>query len=294
MRGRSSLTLSERVPRRDHHPSAASGFSAIADIESPLVFTVEQRDALRERLLRLAEDDERVVAGAAVGSLAVDAGDRFSDLDLTFGIADHVPVVEVLDDWTRTLIGERDAVHLADLERGPTIYRVFLLPDALQFDLSMTPAARFRPAGPRFRLLFGETAAGDSEVPTAQVAGDLFIPTPSVAHDVFGWGVIYALHARACIERGRLWQAEHYVGAVRDHALSLACLRQGLPAAQARGYDDLSAETLARFEDAHIGAVEPGALRAALAASVLALMREGAEARLPHADAVAQHLAELH
>jgi hypothetical protein len=251
-------------------------------IESRLVFTVEQRDALRRRLLRLAEDDERVVAGAAVGSLAVDGGDRFSDLDLTFGIADHVPVADVLEDWTRALIDDLDAVHLADLERGPTTYRVFLLPDALQFDLSMTPAARFRPAGPRFRLLFGETAAGDAEAPKTPAAGDLF-----------GWGVIYALHARACIERGRVWQAEHYVGAVRDHALSLACLLQGLPAVQARGYDDLSADTLARFDDAHVGAVEPDALRRALAASVLALMREGAEARLPHADSVAQRLAEL-
>jgi hypothetical protein len=246
------------------------------------VFTVEQRDALREHVLRLAEEDEHVVAGAAVGSLAVDGGDRFSDLDLTFGIADHVPVADVLDDWTRTLIDELGAVHLADLVRGPTTYRVFLLPDALQFDLSMTPAAQFRPAGPRFRLLFGETAAGESEVSTPPVAGDLF-----------GWGVIYALHARACIERGRVWQAEHYVGAVRDHSLSLACLCQGLPAVQARGYDDLPAETLARFEAAHVGALEPGALRSALAASVLALMRAGAEARLPHADTVAQRLAEL-
>jgi hypothetical protein len=247
------------------------------------VFTVEQRDALREHLLRLAEEDERVVAGAAVGSLAVGGGgDRFSDLDLTFGIADNVPVAQVLDDWTRTLIGGRDAVHLADLERGSTIYRVFLLPDALQFDLSMTPAAQFRPAGPRFRLLFGETAAGEPEV-----------SPPPVAADLFGWGAIYALHARACIERGRVWQAEHYVGAVRDHALSLACLREGLPAVQARGYDDLSCETLARFEYAHVGALEPGALRGALAASVRALMSEGAEARLPHADAVAQRLAEI-
>jgi hypothetical protein len=246
------------------------------------VFTVEQRDALHEHVLQLAEEDERVIAGAAVGSLAVDGGDQFSDLDLTFGIADHIPIAEVLDDWTRTLIGDRDAVHLADLERGPTIYRVFLLPDALQFDLSMTPAAQFRPAGPRFRLLFGETAAGD---PT--------FPTPPVAHDLFGWGVIYALHARACIERGRVWQAEHYVGAVRDHALSLACLREGVPAVQARGYDDLSAETLARFEDAHVSALESRALRTALAASVLAVVREGEAARLPHADVVAQRLAAL-
>jgi hypothetical protein len=223
-----------------------------------------------------------VVAGAAVGSLAVNGGDRFSDLDLTFGIADHVPVADVLDDWTRALIDELDAVHLADLERGPTTYRVFLFPDALQFDLSMTPAIQFRPAGPRFRLLFGETAAGESEG-----------STPPVAADLFGWGVIYALHARACIERGRVWQAEHYVGAVRDHALSLACLRQGLSAVQARGYDDLPAEALARFEAAHVGAVEPGALRAALAASVLALLREGTEARLQHADTVAQRLTEL-
>jgi hypothetical protein len=256
------------------------------------VFTVEQRDALRERLLRLAEDDARVVAGAAVGSLAVDGGDRFSDLDLTFGIADQAPIADVLHDWTRTLIDELDAVHLADLTRGPTVYRVFLLPDALQFDLSMTPAARFRPAGPRFRLLFGETAAAEAEA-APRPAGGLFIATPSVAEDVFGWGVIYALHARACIERGRLWQAEHYVGAVRDHALSLACLRQGLPAVQARGYDDLPAETLARLHDAHVGAVEPRALRTALAAAVRALMSEGAEARLPHADTVAQRLADL-
>jgi hypothetical protein len=126
------------------------------------VFTVGQRDALREYLLRLAEEDERVVAGAAVGSLAADGGDRFSDLDLTFGITDHVPVAEVLTAWTRTLIDELDAVQLADLERGPTTYRVLLFPDALQLDLSMTPAAQFRRAGPRFRLLFGRTVAGAS------------------------------------------------------------------------------------------------------------------------------------
>src|SRR5436190_23829296 len=146
-----------------------------AAVDSRLVFTVEQRDALREHLLWLAEEDEHVVAGAAVGSLAVDGGDRFSDLDLTFGIADDVPTIEVLDDWTRTLIGEQDAVHLADLERGPTTYRVFLLPEALQFDLSMTPASQFRPAGPRFRLLFGETAAGESGVSAPRLGGNLVI-----------------------------------------------------------------------------------------------------------------------
>jgi hypothetical protein len=245
------------------------------------VFTVAQRDALRERLIALAEEDVRVVAGAAVGSLALGGGDRFSDLDLTFGVADDVAIADVLDDWTRTLADELDAVQLADLVRGPTTYRVFLMRDALQFDLSMTPAAHFRPAGPRWRTLFGETAPGETA------------PTPPEAHDLFGWGVIYALHSRSCIERGRLWQAEHYVGAVRDHALSLACLREGLPAVQARGYDDLSAETLVRFDSTHVEAFEAPALRRALAASVGALVDEATDAGLPHAEAVAERLAEL-
>src|SRR6185312_12724796 len=85
------------------HIGTISGHSP-AELGSRTVFTVEQRDALRDYVLQLAEEDVRVVAGAAVGSLAVDGGDRHSDLDLTFGIADHIPITKVLDDWTRTLI----------------------------------------------------------------------------------------------------------------------------------------------------------------------------------------------
>jgi hypothetical protein len=245
------------------------------------VFTIEERDALRKRVLRLAKNDPRVLAAAAVGSLAVDAGDRFSDLDLTFAVADDVAVAEVLDDWTSTLVDELDAVRLVDLVRGRTTYRVFLLPDRLQFDLSMTPAAEFRPAGPRFRLLFGETAAGE---PT--------FPAPPDAADLFGWGVIYALHARSCIERGRVWQAEHYVGAVRDHALALACLRHGLAAVQARGYDELPPDTLSEFGNTHVASAERDALRNALSTSVDALLHQGAEAGLPHASVAAEHLGD--
>ena len=54
-----------------------------------------------------------------------------------------------------------------------------------------------------------------------------------------------------------------------------------------------SAETLARFEDAHVTALEPGPLRTALAGSVRELVREGFDARLPHADVVSQRLAAI-
>jgi hypothetical protein len=90
-----------------------------------------------------------------------------------------------------------------------------------------------------------------------------------------------------------VWQAEHYVGAVRDHALSFACLRHGLPAVQARGYDDLPSETLAAFEGAHLGSLETERLRAALSAAVRALLAAGDEADVASAHTVAQRLAEL-
>src|SRR3954468_10925427 len=107
------------------------------------MFSISDRDRVRDRVLELAASDARVVAGAIVGSLAHGGGDRWSDLDLTFAVADNLPLQEVLADWMLSLVEEFNAVHLFDLPSGASIYRVFLLPGCLQFDLSFTPAAKF-------------------------------------------------------------------------------------------------------------------------------------------------------
>src|SRR5713226_7519316 len=104
------------------------------------MFSISDRDRVRDSVLTLARSDTRVVAGAVVGSLAKDEEDRWSDLDLTFGVVDGVPVGEVLEDFTTTLAEQFDVAHLFDLPSGSTIYRVFLLPGCLQFDLSFAPA----------------------------------------------------------------------------------------------------------------------------------------------------------
>jgi len=120
------------------------------------MFTVDNRNRVRDRVLALAASDPRVIAGAVVGSLALHEGDRWSDLDLTFAVANDVPIADVLSDWTRAIVDEYDAVVLFDLPAGPSIYRVFMLPGCLQFDLSFTPAEAFGATSPKFRLLFGE------------------------------------------------------------------------------------------------------------------------------------------
>ena len=178
------------------------------------MFTVEQRDALRERVLRLAEEDDRVEARAAVGSLAVDEGDRFSDLDLTFAVTDYVAVADVLDEWTTTLVDELGAVR----------------------------------SRPRSDHLPSVPAAGRASVRPFAHAGE------SVSSR---WTEVVV-------------------------------------AVQARGYDALPSDTLAGFDATLPGSVERHALRAALAASVRALLHEGAEADLAHAGALAERLSELH
>jgi hypothetical protein len=57
--------------------------------------------------------------------------------------------------------------------------------------------------------------------------------------------------------------------------------------------DDLSVETHERFAETHVGALEAGALRAALAAASRELLREGTGADVPQADVVASRLDEL-
>jgi dTDP-4-amino-4,6-dideoxygalactose transaminase len=64
------------------------------------MFTIEQRDHLRDYILEIARADPRVTAGALTGSMAVGAGDERSDIDVAFGIAEGTSLEAVLDDWT--------------------------------------------------------------------------------------------------------------------------------------------------------------------------------------------------
>src|SRR5204862_238855 len=143
----------------------------------------------------------------------------------------------------RKVVEEFDAAILFDLPSGPSIYRVFLVPGCLQFDLSFTPASEFRATSPRFRLLFGQPAKVVS------------LPAPP-ADELFGYAVHHALRARFCIERGRYWEAEYWISGVRDNSLSLACRRLGLPARYGKGFDRLPDDVRERAKSALVRALE--------------------------------------
>jgi hypothetical protein len=225
------------------------------------MFSIQDRNILRDYVLQLATSDSRVMAGAAVGSLALSDGDRWSDLDLTFAVSDDFTIFDVLEGWTSNIIKEFNATQLFDLPSGASFYRVFLLPGCLQFDLSFTPASKFGTKGPKFKLLFGKSV----EKP---------FPQPPMAQELFGYAVHHALRARFCIERGRYWHAEYWISGTRDYALHLACLSRNLPAYQGRGFDDLPSEIRDVFSNALVTKLTRDELLRALACVIDGLLRE--------------------
>lgn len=225
------------------------------------MFTTEQLDAVRNRVLDLARTDPRVTAGALTGSAAVGVEDEWSDIDVAFGIEDGISLEAVLDDWTEVLGLELGVLHHWDLRSGSSIYRVFLLPSGIEVYVGVTPQQKFGARGPHFRTLFGTT--GQSE-PAPQPSAQYFI----------GLGWHHVLHARSSIERGKPWQAEYWISGIRDQALALACLRLGEEAFYGRGIDRLPATVTDPLINALVRSLDESELRRALAMATACLISE--------------------
>ncbi|MDX8055929.1 nucleotidyltransferase domain-containing protein [Lentzea sp. BCCO 10_0798] len=229
------------------------------------MFSVSERDQLRRDLVNAADVDPRVVGAALTGSAAVGREDRWSDIDFALSVERDVDAVVV--DWTALMYACGAVGHL-DVRSGKTLFRVFLMRSTLQVDIAFWPSDEFGATGPTFKLLFGEA----NQVPQAgQPDRD----------DLIGLAWLYALHARSSIARGRGWQALYMINGMRDHVMSLWCLREGVNAVQGRGLDDL------RDADAFAGTVvlstHPDELRRAFQVLTGLLLEEITEPELREA-----------
>ena len=228
------------------------------------MFTSDDRERLRDELVSAARADERITGAALTGSAAVDAEDRWSDIDLALGLAPDADPGQVIADWTRVMYQQHSAVDHLDIALRATVYRVFLLASTLQVDVAFSPAAQFGAIAPTFRLIFGTSA---QQAP----------PAAPGAAELVGLGWLYALHARSSIARGRVWQAEYMISGMRDHVLALACLRHGLPAAQGRGMDRLPPAATAGMAGALVRSLDTSELARAFRVAIDALLAEAGQ-----------------
>ncbi|MGW0830713.1 hypothetical protein [Streptomyces prunicolor] len=224
------------------------------------MFTPEQRDHTRAQLLARAEADDAIVGLAHTGSHATGTGDRWSDTDIVLAVQGEV--ADTANRWTTWIYDEFDARHHWDLNVGAaTVIRVFLLPDWVELDLTFAPEPEFGARGPAWRTLFG--------TPREQPP----FPPPDRG-TVIGFTWHHALHAHICLERGRSWQAAHWINALRDQLITLACLRLDLPTAYSKGAHLLPDEITTPLESTLIRSLTDPELRRALTATITAATTE--------------------
>ena len=225
------------------------------------MFSKEEREQIRAALVRDAQADSDVIGAAHLGSAAADRLDDWSDIDLALCMSHSAAVDDVIAVWTARMYDDHDAVAHCDVRRGETLYRVFLLRNTLQVDLSFWPADRFRATGPKFKLIFGSAnepqgSAGDS---TAELIG-------------LAW--LYGLHVRSSIARRRLLQAEYMLSNTRNRVVALACLREELSISEGRGFDDLSKDQKSRFAECYPSSLNHEELHRAFQQTMRALLNE--------------------
>ncbi|MFB7892171.1 nucleotidyltransferase domain-containing protein [Microbacterium sp. NPDC056044] len=145
----------------------------------------------------------------------------------------------VVDAWTRAIAGQYGLADILDVFSGGVRYRVFLLQNSLQIDVSFWPQDDFRATEPGFTLLFGT-----ANVPTQ--------PAPPNTDNLIGMGWLYALHARSATARGKLWQAAIMIDDLRNQVIALKCARRGLEAWHGRQVDALPAAELQNLEKTRV------------------------------------------
>jgi len=225
------------------------------------MFSRDEREHIRSALVRAAQADSNITGAAHLGSAAADRLDDWSDIDLALCVSHDAAVDDVIASWTARLYENHGAVAHCDVRRGETLYRVFLLRNTLQVDISFWPADRFRATGPKFTLIFG-------------VANEPQSPVTDSAAELIGLAWLYGLHVRSSIARHRLLQAEYMLSNMRNRVIALACLRECLSTSEGRGFDDLSTDQRSRFVECCPAALTAEELQRAFQRTTSALLNE--------------------
>jgi predicted nucleotidyltransferase len=244
------------------------------------MFTPEYRDDLLRQLLTKAAAEPEITAAALLGSGARGTTDEWSDLDLALRLSPGTEVGDAVERWSRFFYDRLDAAHHLDVRTGRALYRVFLLPNSLQVDLSFWESEAFASNGEAFQLVFGDANPATTS------------PLPGAEYYV-GLGWLHALHARSAIARRRPWQATHMLNGMREQVTALACLRFDLPPHHGRGVDQLPEDVLRDLSPTLITTLDRTELVRVFAELTAALLAESELVDSHVADRLRRPLAEL-
>lgn len=172
------------------------------------MFTEKYRESVRNEIINQVRTDPQIFSAASIGSYARNEVDQYSDIDLTFGMAESLEVNSKLNEYKGYIKKAFRGEFLFQLKQDFTLYGVFILPGCLQVDLSFTPQNEFGPKAYPFNIIFGTHTGEKSKSPHDPIL------------EKFGLIVHHILRTKVCMERGQLEKSRHWLKEANKHMSS--------------------------------------------------------------------------
>ncbi|GAA0725756.1 hypothetical protein GCM10009430_31900 [Aquimarina litoralis] len=225
------------------------------------MYSKKDRIKVEKQIIDFAKLDSNIIDCAIVGSKSVGNDDKWSDIDLAFGYEIDADINQILRYWSKIMFESFGANKLFDMSYKESLYRVFLLPNALQVDLSFTPSDHFGAITDNFKLIFGNQRKRE------------FKSLPEI-NSIAGYTILFALKTRTSIEREKYWQAQYYLTKCRENTMILKCLKENLNSFDGRSFDELTPSFLNQIQNTMINEPNKRNLENALKSMIHILIKE--------------------
>jgi len=208
-------------------------------------FTPAERQGILDQLLAALGEDPRVAGVLVVGSGAEGFEDVYSDVDLCVVIDQAQNVQPAFREWGEKFRASLPVFYCGESIRGPNSYLwVLLLDNFLEIDAGFLCLDDLSARRGRWKTAFDRSGKIEDIMRTSwanRTGPDL--------HESYGrrvnWVWHNVIHATIAAQRGQWWKALYELEQVRNQAIELRGLREGLETKRFRHVDRMSGEFLA-------------------------------------------------
>lgn len=218
-------------------------------------YTPESRaETLNKLTLALSADQERVAGMLLVGSGVLGFRDDWSDLDVAVVVPEGMDAIEVFHTWAALLPKTLPVLWVYSAVRGEQVGLLsILLQDYLEVDITFQPLSALG-AYTNWKVLFDRTGRVDA------VMRSRALPEPTPLLETYNCRLdsiwYFVTHAVLCLRRGRLWEALHYVGELRERTIEIEKLLTERTTSHQCQIDDLPRDRLASLEGTLVRSID--------------------------------------
>jgi hypothetical protein len=211
-------------------------------------FSPDERQSILDQLVASLQEDQKIGGVLVVGSGSEGFEDVYSDIDLCVVIVQPQDVYPVFHEWGTRLKQLLPVFYCGESVRGPNSYLwVLLLECFLELDIGFLCLDDLEARRGRWKTAFDRSGRIEAIMQTSWASRT----GPDVQEAYrrrVDWVWHNVIHATVAAQRGQKWRALCELEQVRNQAIELRGLREGLETRRFRHVDKMSGEFLSDVE----------------------------------------------